>query len=143
MNWKSEAIDRLNKYPAMTMALKNIPIEINRLKLEAESIPSGSPDHIPSRSPAGPRDERLINNMIHRKELTDAYENAKLWVDTTHNALKVLSPQEETILRRMYLESGSGVVANLCLELGLEQSSIYRHRDQALYRFIMALYGVS
>ena len=143
MNWKSEAIERLHKYPAMTMALKNIPIEIDRLKLEAESIHSASPDHIPSKSIAGPRDEHLLNNMVQRKELTDAYENAKLWVDTTHNALKVLSQQEETILRRMYLESGSGVVTNLCLELGMEQSSIYRHRDQALYRFTMALYGAN
>ena len=143
MNWKSEAIERLNKYPAMEMALKNLPIEINRLKLEAESISSCSPDRIPSRSPAGPRDERLLTNMVRRKELTDAYENAKLWVDTTHNALKVLPDQDETILRRMYLEPGKGAVTELCQEMGMEQSSIYRHRDQALYRFTMALYGVS
>lgn len=143
MNWKSEAIERLNKYPAMSMALKNLPMEIDRLRLEAESIPSCSPDHVPSRRPAGPRDERLLNNMVRRKELTDAYENAKRWVDTTQNALEVLSDQEETILRRMYLESGKGVIGELCLEMGMEQSSIYRHRDQALYRFTMALYGVS
>lgn len=143
MNWKNEAIERLNKYPAMTTALENIPIEIKRLTLEAESISSCSPDRVPSRSAVGPRDNRLINNMIRRKELTDAYENAKLWVDTTQNALKVLSVQDETILRRMYLDSAKGVVTELCQEMGMEQSSIYRHRDQALYQFTMALYGVS
>jgi hypothetical protein len=31
----------------------------------------------------------------------------------------------------------------LCQELDLEQSSIYRKRDQALRRFTTALYGIS
>ena len=143
MNWKNEAIERLNRYPAMVKAMENIPLEIKRLGWEAESIPSCSADHIHTQSTAGPRDDRIINNMVKRQEPRQAFENAKAWVDTTQNAMLVLTPEEEIILHRMYIEPQRGVVTELCAELGMEQSSIYRHRDQALYRFTMALYGAS
>ena len=141
MNWKSEASERLNPYPAMVQALENIPMEIKRI--EAGRIPSASADRIPAKTVAGPRDDGIINDMIRRQELRCAYENAKLWVDTTKKAMQVLSPQEEKILRRMYIDPKRGVVAELCTELGMEQSSVYRHRDQALYHFTLALYGAS
>lgn len=143
MNWKNEAIERLNRYPAMVQALENIPKEIKRIEWEAGNIPSGSADRIPAKTVAGPRDDRMINNMVRREELRCAYESARLWVDTTQKAMKVLTPQEESILRSMYIEPQRGVVTKLCNELGMEQSSVYRHRDQALYRFTMALYGAS
>ena len=36
MNWKNEAIERLNKYTAMKQAVENIPLEINLLGIRGQ-----------------------------------------------------------------------------------------------------------
>lgn len=143
MNWKNEAIDRLSRYTAMSQALENIPKEIHRLEQAVQQLHSHQPDIPMGNKTPGPRDDVLIGNIIKRQELMGSYEDAKIWVDTTDHALSVLNQEERTILEKMYVSPQRGVVGMLCGELGMEQSSIYRKRDQALYRFTMALYGVS
>lgn len=143
MNWKSEAIERLNRYPAMVRAVENIPLELNRLRWDMEGIKSIRTDKIPSPGASGPMDDKMINNIIKREELNRALESAKIWVETTDSAMNVLTQEEQTILKCMYVEPKRGVVNFLCSELGVEQSSVYRRRDAALYRFTMALYGAA
>lgn len=143
MNWKNEAIDRLSRYRAMTQAVENIPKELTRLERSIQELRGCDPAKTPSAKNPGPRDDVLIGNIIKRQELCDSYENAKIWVDTTDQAMSVLNSEEKTILTRMYVTPERGVVDQLCFDLGVEQSSIYRKRDQALYRFTMALYGTA
>ena len=54
-----------------------------------------------------------------------------------------LNEDERLILQRLYLYPQKGAIDRLCNELGLEQSSVYRKRDQALSRFTVAIYGFS
>ncbi len=143
MNWKNEAIERLSRYTAMTQAMENIPLELVRLKQDAVKLRGCRPDRIPGGGTPGPGDDALLGNLVKREELNVAYKNAKLWVATTEKALSVLTDEERTILTRMYVTPEKGVVNALCEALGLEQSSIYRKRDQALYRFTIALYGAA
>jgi hypothetical protein len=84
----------------------------------------------------------LLSNLVCREELSRALTQAKLWVSATDRALGALSPEEKLILRRMYIYPERNAVERLCGELDLEQSSIYRKRDQALHRFTTALYGI-
>lgn len=143
MNWKTEAIEHLNRYPAMSRALENIPKEIAMLESDAVGLRGVRPDQVRTPGQAGPRDDVLIGNIVKREELKRSLENARLWVDTTEDALSVLSPEEKLVLERMYICPEKGVVNRLCGELGVEQSSVYRKRDNALYRFTMALYGAA
>lgn len=141
MNWKHEAIEQLNRYPAMTQALESIPLEIIRLEKVCGAVRGNRPDRIPSSALPGPQDDVLIGNIMKRQELSRTLENAKIWVDVTNGALSVLTPEERHILVSMYVQPERGVVNRLCNELNVEQSSVYRKRDNALYRFTMALYG--
>ena len=141
MNWKSEAIERLTKYTAMAQAVENIPKEISRLVCSVQELHGRKIEKVGGKKLPGPGDDVLIDNIIKRQELNQAYENAKVWVDTTDCALSVLNEEERKILERMYITPQRGVLGQLCTELGVEQSSIYRKRDQALYRFTIALYG--
>lgn len=143
MNWKSEAIERLNCYKAMEQAVHNIPKELEILETDACTVRGARPDRVSGSCHMGPRDDILIGNIMKRQELKRTYENARLWVETTQGALSVLSPEEKLILESMYVSPERGVVNRLCSELGVEQSSVYRKRDNALYRFTMALYGES
>lgn len=143
MNWKNEAIERLNKYTAMVQAVENIPKEIDRLESSVQGLRAVKQHSGGGSRQPGPKDDYLIGNIIKRQELEQAYDNARIWVDTTDCALSVLPGDERNILEKMYIKPYRGVVSGLCAEMGVEQSTVYRKRDQALYRFTLALYGVS
>lgn len=143
MNWKSEAIDRLGRYNAMAQSLEIIPEELTRLKQDAVALQSCRADKIRTSHSPGANEDRLIANFIQRDELSHSYKNAKMWMNSTNKALSILTQEEHMILQRMYISPERGVVQHLCDELGIEQSSVYRKRDQALYRFTMALYGAA
>ena len=141
MNWKNEAMEKLRKYDAMRLAVANIPREIKRLEAAAAGIRSARTDGDPVRSGGNRREEILLDNMIHRQELQWRLEQARDWLSCTDRALGALCPEEKLVLHRLYICPEKGSVERLCEELGVEQSSVYRKRDKALYRFTIALYG--
>lgn len=142
MNWKEEATQKLRQYDAMQLALKNLPEELKRLEEAASAIRSARFDGTPVKGGTNRREDMLLNNLIHREELANTLSQAKLWVSTTERALGALTPEEKLILYRLYMYPERNALDRLCQELDLEQSSIYRKRDQALHRFTTALYGI-
>ena len=143
MNWKEEATEKLRKYDAMHLAVKNLPEEMKRLEQAACAIQSARTDGTPVKGGTNRREDMLLNNLVYREELAQALNQAKLWVSTTERAFGVLSPEEKLVLYRLYIYPERNAMDWLCQELDLEQSSIYRKRDQALRRFTTALYGIS
>lgn len=143
MNWKEAATEKLRRYSAMEAASHNLPLEIARLESDACSIRSARSDATPVFGGGSRREEALLNNIVEREELLRALERTQLWLKITQRGLGALSPQEKLILHRMYVCPEKGAVDRLCTELGLEQSSIYRKRDQALHRFTTACYGIT
>lgn len=143
MNWKQEAIDYLHRYNLMAQALENIPQEIRRLRLDSVSTPSARASRIRVKKTPAMGEDRLLNNMVKRGELENAYEQAKIWVRVTQKALSVLPEDERQILTRMYIDGKRGATDELCRELGVEQSSVYRRRDVAIHHFTIALYGTA
>lgn len=141
MNWKEEAADKLRKFPAMEQSLRSIPLELKRLELDAQMLRGRSPEAVGGNSDPRRGEEQLMNNLMRRQELRWAMENARLWVQTTSDALQVLDPEEQLVLKALFCAPARGAVQQLCQQLEVEQSSVYRRRDKALYRFATALYG--
>ena len=141
MNWKSESMEKLRKYDAMRQAAHNLPEEIDRLEQEAFGIRGARMDGTPVKGGGNGRENAMLNNLAQRQELTWALHQAQSWLRITERALGALAPDEKLILHRLYICPERGAVSRLCGELGLEQSSVYRKRDKALYRFTVALYG--
>ena len=141
MNWKGEAVEKLRKYDAMCRSLQNIPLEVKRLEVDARAIRGARTDGAPVKGGGSRREDALLNNIAHRQELSWALEQAKFWVEITRRGLETLTPEEKLVLRRFYLSPERGSVERLCMELGVEQSSVYRKRDKALHKFALALYG--
>ena len=141
MNWKSEAIEHLRRYDAMKTAVQNIPDEIRRLEMEAVGIKAVRTDKVPVKNGVADYDDALLNSMVRREELECALNQAKLWVKTTDTALSNLTSEDKLILHRLFIANARGNIERLCMELGCEQSTVYRKRDQAIYRFTIALYG--
>ena len=142
MNWKAEAKEKLRRYDAMRLATINIPEELERLELDAQSIRSARFDN-PAVKSSSTREDALLNNIIHRQELAWTLLQAQTWLKTTDRALTVLPNDEKLILHRLYIYPESGNLERLCKELGVESSSVYRRRDRALKHFTLAFYGVA
>jgi ArpU family phage transcriptional regulator len=143
MNWKAEAKEKLRRYEAMRLVTVNIPLELERLEVDAQSIRSARSDATPVSGGGNRREEAMINNIIERQELERALQQAKLWLRSTDRALTALTKEEQLILHRLYLYPEKGSVTLLSKELGIESSSIYRHRDKALLHFTLAYYGIA
>lgn len=138
MNWKEETMDRLRRYPAMRNSLEAIPRELERLTEEAQGIKSMRLGVVGNRTIRA-RENRLLDNLVRRQELEMQLHRAGGWVEDTDDALELLTAQEQKILRRLYMEEADATA--VCRELGMERSSLYRYRDEALRKLTLALYG--
>lgn len=138
MNWKEETMDRLRRYPAMRNSLEAIPRELERLTEEAQGIKSMRLGVVGNRTIRA-RENRLLDNLVRRQELEMQLHRSSGWVEDTDDALELLTAQEQKILRRLYMEQADATA--VCRELGMERSSLYRYRDEALRKLTLALYG--
>ena len=141
MKWKNEAMDKLRRYDVMRQALRNIPEEIARLKEDACAFRGVNTSTTPVKGGGSRREEALINNLVQRQELEWTLKQVKHWLSIADRGLLALPQDERLVLQRLYLYPEKGAVERLCSELGVEQSSVYRKRDQALQRFTLAMYG--
>ena len=142
MNWKAEAMEKLQRYEAMRLATINIPRELERLEIDLRSIRSARSDATPVSGGGSKREDALLNNIIHRQELTRNLHQAQIWMEITDRALTALSDEDKLVLQRLYLYPEQGAMARLSEELGVDASNIYRRRDRALRRFTLAYYGL-
>lgn len=143
MNWKSEAMEKLRLYEAKKRSLQSIPEEIRRLESDMKSIRSAAADGTPVSGGGSGREDMMLNNIVLREELERSLEQAKMWVALVDAGWEILTEEERLILERFYVHPEKGNVDRLCGELGVEQSSVYRRRDRALYHFTVCLYGCS
>jgi hypothetical protein len=143
MNWKTEATERLRNMDTMRQSLVSIPEEIKRLESAARSVRGATTDKTPVQGGGSRREDAWLNNIVQRQMLAHNLRQAESWIRSTQGALSVLSPQERLILLRLYICPEPKALERLVGELGIEQSSIYRHRDRALKKFTMALYGIT
>lgn len=142
MNWKEEAIDKLHKFDAVRHSLVNLTEEIRRLESEAKSLRGATLDKIPVQGGGSRREDVWLNNMVRRMELQQKLQRNQSWMQCTQRALGALSQKERLILLRLYISPEKKAPERLCAELGMERSTLYRHRDRALEKFTLALYGV-
>ena len=142
MNWKDEAMEKLRRYSSMQQAAHNIPEEIRLL--EQDAIALRSPGlRTAVKSSGGRREDALLSNIVKRQELENALDQTRRWLHCTDRALRCLSAEERLILQRMFIYPENGCVQQLCQELDVEQSTVYRKRDKALEKFTISLYGAT
>ncbi len=141
MLWKMEAIEHLKYYELMKLAVTNISEELKRLELMLQTPGATKTDKVKVHQMPEKGEDKVLNNLVRQEELKTLLETSKLWVEGTKRALGALAEEERMILTQLYIEPVKGAVEELCKQLNVEQSSIYRKRDRALYRFTVALYG--
>lgn len=142
MDWKREAEHELKQYAGRCRALKNIKLRHQALKEEMTTLKGVSTDRIPVRGGASRMEDALVNNIVERQRLELTYKFTHKLVDLTKQGLDALEPQERDLLRRFYVDESKYTADQLCEELHLERSRVYKLKDQALYKFTINMYGI-
>ena len=83
----------------------------------------------------------MLNCLVRKEELQGLLERAQLAVQEVAGALQILDPDEQLILDRLYINPSKVNRERLRKELNIDNTSLYRHRDTALRKFTIALYG--
>lgn len=143
MNWKAEAISKLREFDSMRQAVRIIPDELTRLEMEAIALQRTIPKKRRSAIQARQQEDALLTNRMRQQELEENLHRARIWLQSVSTAFSTLTPEEKLILNRFFIMPEKGAAFLLCEELGREESTIYRKREQALRKFTVALYGAS
>lgn len=142
MDWKAEAIEKLQGYDSQRQALDHIPLELERLGAAYTGIRSARLGGMPrSGSSSSGREDAMISNISRRDSLKRKLKEARLWVEIVDGGLSVLDDEERLALGYCYIHKVKGSINELCYQLNVDTSAAYRRRDSALRRFTQALYG--
>ena len=141
MNWKNEAIDKLEQYEAKKQCLVTIPGQINMLESAASRLRSTNFESPGVKSTKGRTEDMLLNNIVQREELNWSLEQARQWVDQVESGLSILTQEERMILDRFYIYGEKGAADILAGDLCVDVKTVYRRKDAALRRFTIALWG--
>lgn len=142
--WKKRTIDRLRDYRGQIVAINNLPEQIYALVSEAESIKSATTDGTPVKGGGSTREDRLLSNIVMRKELIQNLYRTRKYVECVNRGLAVLDKQDRLLIERAYINGERGYAERMVDELGLEDiRSVYKRLDKALYRMTITMYGVT
>lgn len=139
MNWREEVTDKLRRYSAMVSAASSIPLELKSLEAELHAVQS---TQAARSGVCGVRayEDRLMNIIVKQQELENQLCSVESWLQVMDTALGKLMEYERRVLDMLYIQQIAA--PQVCRELGLERSSLYRYRDTALKNLTMIMYGV-
>lgn len=142
-DWKPLAIQRLKSYETRKISLEQIKEQLNALDMQFTAIRAAKTDGEPiSGTMSNRREEMMVDNIQKREELKANYKIAKREIEVTEKGLAALTKEERRILELFFILRPYDHVGQLCGELKVEKSEVYRRKDSALRKFTMACYGV-
>ncbi len=142
MDYIREAIEQLEHYNELVLSLANMRDQLEALKLERYGIKAQIITREPKGSGKSEPDDKWVNNIFNRNILVRNIEATSKKINCIDKALSVLNNDERLVLKRMFITGNHNAIEDICRELSLSQSQIYRIKGQAIRRFARAMYGV-
>lgn len=143
MNWKKEAENDLRSYMRRKDSLQNIQDKIASLDDRMQSIRGGMSDATPVQGGESRAQESLINCIAEKERLGHTRAAVSRLVKLVERGLAGLTDQERRVLELFYIQRQDGYIERLMDELHVERAHVYRIKDAALYKFTVALYGIT
>ena len=143
MNWKKEAENDLRSYMRRKDSLQNIQDKIASLDDRMQSIRGGMSDATPVQGGESRTQGNLINCIAEKERLGHTRAAVARLVKLVERGLAGLTDQERRVLELFYIQRQDGYIERLMDELHVERAHVYRIKDAALYKFTVALYGIT
>ncbi len=141
MIWQDFAIDELKKHLSRQASRLNLEDRIKELDSQLTSL-GGSSDSVPKSGGHSKIEDMRLNVIVARDELKKNYNAVAKSIKRVERGLSVLDDRERKILNGFYIHRMPGYIDKLTEELFCEKSTVYRVKDEALYKFTVAMYGV-
>jgi len=141
MNWQKEAINDLKNYPLRQEALLNLRESIRDLKEDYESL-RGLSSGTPVKGGISRQEEQRINNIVEREKLKQNLMIVQRLLGRTQRGLDALTEQQRDILDGFYIHRTSSHIDDLCLKHCISPPRLYQLKNEALYSFTLAMYGI-
>ena len=142
MNWKKEAVEDLKRYPCRKEGCLNLADRIQTLNASLSNVKGATCDVVPIKGGGCKVEDWRINTIMERDRLKLNYSTLKKLVQLTERGLKGLTEDERKVLERFFVYRGGRHVDELMDELCYEKTRIYELKDEALYKFTVAMYGI-
>jgi len=142
MNWIKESESELRNFTKIQNDIKTLSDQITSIDYETTSIKCTNFDRERINGGASRREDWIIENIMKKNELELYYAIAKKHMDLVERGLGSVTKEERRILELFYIERPKNYIDILCDELGYEQSNLYYHKDIALRKFTLAVFGV-
>lgn len=143
MNWKKEAVEDLKNYTCRKEGCLNVADRIQTLNTRLSGTPEMYSNAVPVRGGGSKAEEWRINTIVERDRLKMSYNNLKKLVQMTERGLNQLSSDERRVLELFFIHRSGRHVDDLMEELCYEKTRIYELKDEALYKFTVAMYGMT
>lgn len=142
MRWSDCAVQDLKKYAGIKASLDSIPERVEMLECSFTSIKGQRTDKIPSQGGGSHWEDFLLDNIVERERLKLLYSTNRRLMAIIEKGLAPLNKTERRVLECFFIHKQRDHIGTLMQELHLEQSQIYRIKDQALYKFTINMYGI-
>ena len=140
MIWKLAAEEKLSQYPAQVAAVQNLQAQLKLLESRTGGLHSPQYDRPVVSTSHGRTEDALLEQLVKKQEMEWSLAQAQTWVEVTQRALDTLTAEDRQVLQTLYMDPDGGVEA-LCSRMNKDRTTAYRHRERALRKFTMALYG--
>ena len=141
MNWKNEAVQDLKKLVHRQTAVKILTDELEELNSRLYAVRGPVVDRSPVQGGGCRVEDRILSLLDERARKRQSLQMAKREVGSTCKALAALTDQQRDILDRFFIHRTADHVEALSRTYRLEQSQVYRLKDEALRDFTLARYG--
>ena len=141
MNWKQESREQLGAYEYNRNAIQSMELLAKEIEMELYSTPGQKLD-APIRGAGGDHEDFRLNRLVKLESIRSRIRQTRTWLDAMDGALQTMTPEDRLVLSRFFIHPYKGAAEQLCQELNLERTAVYRMRDKSLERFTLALYGI-
>lgn len=142
MRWSDCAVQDLKKYAGLKASIDNIEERIEALEIRFTGISGSKTDKIPAHGSGSKWEDYMLDNIVERERLKILLKADKILAGIIERGLKALNDTERLVLDRFFIHKRKDHIGTLIEEIGVEQSQIYRIKDQALYKFTIHMYGI-
>lgn len=142
MDWKYEAMQDLKQLEGRQVALINLKGDLIDINNKLTALRSPAADVSPVQGGGCPENNRKDALLVERDRKAEAYKTTARQVQRVERALTCLTDQQRDILDKFFMHRTKGYITELCDRYHLEQSQVYRLKDDALIAFTRARYGL-
>lgn len=142
MKWSDCAIQDLRKYKYLKASMESIPERMEALHCRLVSVKGAATDKVPVKGGSSRYEDTLVDIIVEKERLKYLYRANKMLLDLIERGLASLDKTERLVLERFYIDRPKNHVEKLMEELNYEKSRVYEIKDQALYKFTIAMYGI-